>query len=298
MTNDLFLIRFGDGQFGVQSGETTYALPTTENWAAAMSHLSAAEFVEKLRGNMQNPVEQSSIRLLAPISDQEVWAAGVTYKRSEEAREAESSNSTIYTRVYSAERPELFFKGLGRDAVAPESNVGIRYDATWSVPEPELIIVLNRAMEVVGFTIGNDMSSRDIEGANPLYLPQAKVYEKSCAIGPRVWLQPDSKTWPDVTIKLAILRNGERVFEGKTDTGQIKRTLADLVEYLGRCKQFPNGAYLFTGTGIVPPDSFTLQAGDEVRIAIDPIGELVNRVEVIGRQSALQSTQKSAAHGA
>jgi 2-dehydro-3-deoxy-D-arabinonate dehydratase len=290
MSDALFLIRYGNTQpqFGLQVGSTTYALPTNENWEDAMNHLSAAAFVDKLRKSAQEPLNGPDLLLRSPITQQEVWAAGVTYKRSEEAREAESSNSTIYTRVYSAERPELFFKGLGRDVVGPQENVGIRADAVWSVPEPELVIVLNSAMEVVGFTVGNDMSSRDIEGENPLYLPQAKVYEKACAIGPRVWLQPGSTTWPDLNINLTILRKGETVFEGVTDTSQIKRSLSDLIEYLGRCKQFSNGVYLFTGTGIIPPDAFTLRAEDEVHIRIDPIGELVNRVEIVGRQYGFQ----------
>jgi 2-dehydro-3-deoxy-D-arabinonate dehydratase len=285
MSDALFLVRYGSTQpkFGLQVGSITYALPANENWDETMNRLSAAAFVEKLRESIQEPLNGADYVLRQPITDQEVWAAGVTYKRSEEAREAESSNSTIYTRVYSAQRPELFFKGLGRDAVGPEENVGIRADAVWSVPEPELVIVLNSAMEVIGFTIGNDMSSRDIEGENPLYLPQAKVYEKACAIGPRIWLQPGSTTWPALTINLTILRNGEAIFQGTTNTSQIKRSLTELIEYLGRCKRFSNGVYLFTGTGIIPPDSFTLQANDEVRIGIDPIGKLVNRVEIVGK---------------
>ena len=173
----------------------------------------------------------------------------MTYKRSEEAREAESKNSTIYTRVYSAKRPELFFKAMGYDVVGSGEAVGIRADASWSVPEPELVVVLNAHMEVVGFTIGNDMSSRDIEGENPLYLPQAKVYERACALGPRLWLQPGATTFPDVDIKLVIERAGEVAFSGQTSTGELHRPLNELVEYLGRCKRFKYGAMLFTGTG-------------------------------------------------
>jgi 2-dehydro-3-deoxy-D-arabinonate dehydratase len=243
----------------------------------------AADLISTLRRAVEQPIERASISLQAPVGAQEIWAAGVTYKRSEEAREAESRNSTIYTRVYSAVRPELFFKANGYDAVGTGEDVGIRYDATWSVPEPELVVVLNARMEVVGFTIGNDMSSRDIEGENPLYLPQAKVYERACALGPRIWLQPGATTFPDVKIEMQIERAEQVVFSGQTSTASLHRSLSDLVSYLGRCKQFPRGAFLFTGTGIVPPDTFTLAAGDTVRIRIDPIGELVNTVRVVGK---------------
>jgi 2-dehydro-3-deoxy-D-arabinonate dehydratase len=144
--------------------------------------------------------------------------------------------------------------------------------------------VLNSHMEVIGFTIGNDMSSRDIEGENPLYLPQAKVYDGACAIGPRIWLQPGATTWPDLTIELTIERAGETVFHNTTTTASLHRPLSELIDYLGRCKRFPHGALLFTGTGIVPPDTFTLAEGDLVRIRIDPIGELVNTVSVVGKR--------------
>jgi 2-dehydro-3-deoxy-D-arabinonate dehydratase len=211
----------------------------------------------------------------------------VTYKRSEEARETESHHSTIYSRVYSAQRPELFFKALGQDVVAPAGQVGIRYDATWSVPEPELVVVLNARLEEIGFTIGNDMSSRDIEGENPLYLPQAKVYHGACAIGPRIWLQPGRNAWPHLTIKMTIRRRGQIAFEAETMTANLHRSLPELIDYLGRCKDFPNGAHLFTGTGIVPPDDFTLHMGDEVRIHIDPLGDLINTVGMVGAHNSL-----------
>ncbi|MCC6803169.1 MAG: fumarylacetoacetate hydrolase family protein [Anaerolineae bacterium] len=242
---------------------------------------AAADLIDVLRRAAQPAV--ASVALQPPVSGQEVWASGVTYKRSEEAREAESNNSTIYTRVYSAVRPELFFKANGYEAVGTGDQVGIRYDATWSVPEPELVVVLNARMEVVGFTIGNDMSSRDIEGENPLYLPQAKVYERACAVGPRIWLQPGAAVFPELDIDLKIERGGQVAFSGQTSTTSLHRKLAELVEYLGRCKRFPKGALLFTGTGVVPPDSFTLAEGDTVRIRIEPIGELVNTVCVVGK---------------
>jgi 2-dehydro-3-deoxy-D-arabinonate dehydratase len=286
--DDLFLVQYGESgtvplltleKGGSLKGLNGYSIDSMLSTDAPR----AADLLAVLERAAQSSVEPPS-SLKAPVGMQEVWAAGVTYKRSEEAREAESNNSTIYTRVYSAQRPELFFKAMGYDAVAPGGQVGIRYDATWSVPEPELVVVLNAHMEVVGFTIGNDMSSRDIEGENPLYLPQAKVYENACAIGPRIWLQPGATVWPDVKIELKIERGGQIVFSGETSTASIHRTLADLVKYLGRAKRYPHGAMLFTGTGVVPPDSFTLVEGDTVRIRIDPIGELVNTVHVVGRK--------------
>jgi 2-dehydro-3-deoxy-D-arabinonate dehydratase len=219
--------------------------------------------------------------LLAPVDSQEVWAAGVTYTRSRQARQQEAQDGgDIYARVYAAERPELFFKALGEKVVGHHQAVGIRADASWSVPEPELALVLNPALEVVGMTAGNDMSSRDIEGANPLYLPQAKVYIASCALGPAISLQPLTE-WPQVSIHLDIRRNGEPIFAGQTDTAMIQRRLDELVAYLGRSASFPFGAVLLTGTGIVPPETFTLQAGDKITISIDQVGELVNEVKVV-----------------
>ena len=219
--------------------------------------------------------------LLAPIGSQDVWAAGVTYYRSRDARmdEArESGGSTFYDRVYEADRPELFFKSTAPRVVAPGGVVRVRRDSRWSVPEPELVLVINAAGAVVGYTIGNDMSARDIEGENPLYLPQAKVYDGSCAIGPGVLFTEDPL--PSTTaIRLSIVRGGKVAFEGETTTGQIKRGFDELATWLYRESTFPVGCYLFTGTGIVPPDAFTLASGDEVAIAIDGIGTLTNTVE-------------------
>ena len=218
--------------------------------------------------------------ILAPIGTQEVWAAGVTYYRSRSARIEESKDAgggTFYDRVYSAERPELFFKATARRVVGPGANVRIRTDATWSVPEPELTLVINPRAEIVGYTIGNDMSSRDIEGENPLYLPQAKVYDGSCALGPCVLLAdvPLPKT---TTIAITITRRGEVVFTGSTSIAEIKREFAELVSYLFRDNTFPSGACLMTGTGVVPEDDFTLAHGDIVAITIDGIGTLSNTV--------------------
>ncbi len=290
MPDDLFLVQYdSDSHLGLQDGQNLYPLSGGGSGPLLDWLLSdqadaprAADLIPLLRKLAQAPVKVPSTSASAPVSRQEVWAAGVTYKRSEEAREAESNNSTIYTRVYDAIRPELFFKANGYDVVDLGKPVGIRADAEWSVPEPELVAVLNAHMEVIGFTIGNDMSSRDIEGENPLYLPQAKVYESACALGPRIWLQPGATIWPDLTINIQIERDGRTVFSGTTSTDDIHRPLAELIEYLGRCKRFPYGALLFTGTGIVPADTFTLIAGDVIRIGIDPIGELVNSVQVVG----------------
>jgi 2-dehydro-3-deoxy-D-arabinonate dehydratase len=218
--------------------------------------------------------------IVAPIGSQEVWAAGVTYFRSRSARMEESKDAgggTFYDRVYSADRPELFFKATARRVIGPGGQIRIRTDATWSVPEPELTLVINPRGEIVGYTAGNDMSSRDIEGENPLYLPQAKVYDGSCALGPCVLLTdvPLPKT---TAISIAIERGDEVVFRGATSIAEIKREFTELVEYLFRDNTFPSGAYLMTGTGVVPEDEFTLAHGDVVTISIEGIGTLSNTV--------------------
>ena len=222
------------------------------------------------------------VRLLTPVESQEVWAAGVTYLRSKQARMEESEfSATAYDRVYEAPRPEIFFKSLPHKVVSPGDAVGIRRDARWSVPEPELALVTNAAGEIVGYTIGNDMSSRDIEGENLLYLPQAKIYTASCAVGPWIVVGPTEDDVRRSSIQLEIRRGGETVFAGETTAGQIKRTFTELVGYLYRSQVFPHGAVLLTGAGIVPPDSFTLEAGDSVRITISGIGTLENPVAVV-----------------
>ena len=217
---------------------------------------------------------------LAPIGSQEVWAAGVTYIRSRDARMEESKSAgggDFYDRVYAADRPELFFKATPHRVVGPGGKVAIRSDAKWSVPEPELALLVSPSGKVIGYTVGNDMSSRDIEGENPLYLPQAKVYDRSCALGPGILVA--SRPLPRSTeIAMQITRDGKTVFEGKTSLTTLKRDPETLVEYLYSDNSFPNGCFLLTGTGIVPPDSFTLQHGDEIRIAIDDVGALTNVV--------------------
>lgn len=219
-------------------------------------------------------------KVLAPVVNQEVWAAGVTYYRSRSARIEESKDAgggTFYDRVYSAERPELFFKATGRRVIGPGGKVRIRSDARWSVPEPELTLLINPLAQIVGYTVGNDMSSRDIEGENPLYLPQAKVYDGSCSLGPCVLLaeEPISKS---TAIQVEIVRAGEVEFSGKTTLKELKREPAELVGFLYRDNSFPQGAFLMTGTGIVPGDHFTLVSGDVIRISIDAIGILENTV--------------------
>jgi len=223
-----------------------------------------------------------SVRLLTPVESQEVWAAGVTYLRSKEARMVESEfSANAYDRVYDAVRPEIFFKSLPEKVVSSGERVGIRRDARWNVPEPELALVIGSSGKIVGFTIGNDMSSRDIEGENLLYLPQAKIYTGSCAVGPWVVVgasEEDARKW---SIALEIQRDGKTVFSGQTEVNNIKRRFSELAEYLFRSQKFPNGAVLLTGAGIVPDDSFTLEAGDSVRITISGIGTLENPVAVV-----------------
>jgi 2-dehydro-3-deoxy-D-arabinonate dehydratase len=218
--------------------------------------------------------------LLPPIGSQEVWAAGVTYYRSRNARMEESKSAgggDFYDRVYHAARPELFFKSMPHRVVGPAGKVAIRDDASWSVPEPELTLLVTPGGKIAGYTIGNDMSSRDIEGENPLYLPQAKVYDRSCALGPCLLLVDEML--PDTTeIAIEIHRGGAEVFCGSTTLKEMKRKPQELVEYLYRNNSFPHGCFLLTGTGVVPPDSFTLKPADEIRITISPIGTLTNAV--------------------
>ena len=224
----------------------------------------------------------ADVVLRAPIERQEVWAAGVTYLRSKTARMEESDfSATAYDRVYDAQRPEIFFKAIAEKVVPTGEAVGIRRDATWSVPEPELALVLNSRGAIAGCTIGNDMSSRDIEGENLLYLPQAKVYDRSCALGPWIRLgatEAEARGW---TVRSTIIRGGERVFSGETRLGNIKRTFGELAGFLCRSQTFHHGAVLLTGTGIVPPDDFTLQEHDLVEIEIAAIGVLRNSVVIV-----------------
>ena len=234
----------------------------------------------KLRRSARQLDQLDETRLRAPIGSQEVWAAGVTYRRSREARREESKSAgggDFYDRVYDAARPELFFKSSAHRVIGPGGAVRIRRDSKWNVPEPELTLVINRGGKIIGYTIGNDMSSRHIEGENPLYLPQAKVYDGSCAIGPGIWVT-DEPLPATTEIRLEIVRGDAVAFQGSTTLAQMKRNPVELVEYLYRECAFPTGCYLLTGTGVVPPDSFTLDHGDDVRITIEQIGTLKNVV--------------------
>lgn len=216
--------------------------------------------------------------LLPPVDRQEVWAAGVTYAWSREARVREAQSKEVYVRVYEARRPELFFKATAERVIGPHDWIGLRGDSQWNVPEPELALVLNPRMQIIGYTVGNDVSSRDIEGQNPLYLPQAKIYRHSCALGPAITLAGEDIDGQNLAVRLAIHRGDATVFQGETNTAKMHRRLAELVDYLGRYNDFPCGAVLLTGTGIVPGDDFTLQDGDHVSIEIESIGTLRNPV--------------------
>lgn len=222
------------------------------------------------------PSEATSHHLLPPADRQEIWAAGVTYAWSREARVREAQTKDVYAQVYDAERPELFFKCLGEKTVGPNDWIGLRGDSHWNVPEPELTLVLNPADQIVGYTIGNDVSSRDIEGENPLYLPQAKIYRHACALGPVITLVDDRVDLQSLTIQLTIRSEGDVVFRGETNTAKMRRGPKELATYLGQYNDFPHGALLMTGTGIVPEDDFSLQEGDDVLIEIETVGLLRN----------------------
>jgi len=245
----------------ILDADDAYSAVTTLQESASTSH----------------PVEEVIFR--APVDQQEVWAAGVTYIRSKSARMEESeAAASCYDRVYESPRPELFMKATPHRVSGPGEPLRIRKDSKWNVPEPELTLVLNSRGKLVGFTIGNDMSSRDIEGDNPLYLPQAKVYDQCCGLGPCITLASAMPARDDTGIRLAIHRGGDVVFEGEISASQMARTFEDLIEWLTRDNSFPAGAFLLTGTGIVPGSDFTLAAGDIVKIQIDGIGELSNPV--------------------
>ncbi len=219
------------------------------------------------------------VQLLPPLDNQEIWGAGVTYERSKVARQEESADGgSFYDKVYRAERPEIFFKATPSRVVGPGKAVRVRGDSKWSVPEPELALVLSSDLRLVGYTVGNDMSARDIEGSNPLYLPQAKMYDACCALGPCVTLASAMPRAADIGIRLMIERDGAVEFDGSTSIARMARSFAELIGWLGRDNVFPDGAILLTGTGIVPPDEFSLKEGDLVSITIDGIGTLVNPV--------------------
>jgi 2-dehydro-3-deoxy-D-arabinonate dehydratase len=272
----------GQAAIGLLENKTVYPLSMASGQYQTLAEILASEdpaATATLLADRDTPLSLSNVSLLAPIDQQEVWAAGVTYRRSRTARMEESVGAArFYDLVYESPRPELFFKATPHRVAGPGSPVRIRSDAAWNVPEPELALMLDAKLRLVGFTIGNDMSSRDIEGENPLYLPQAKVYDRSCALGPCVTLLIGMPRPAQTEIGMFIRRGGSTVFAGKTSVAQMARTFDDLIDYLGRDNSFPNGAILLTGTGIVPQDDFTLQPGDIIEITIDGIGSLVNPV--------------------
>lgn len=273
-------LKSGDIRVGVLSDGHVQLLTQKQALNDVLHSEKSGEAVAGLLDKSSPKLGLADVILLAPIEQQEVWAAGVTYKRSQEARERESVGAArFYDMVYTAPRPELFFKATPHRVAGPGESVRIRADSKWNVPEPELALVISPRMEIVGYTVGNDMSSRDIEGENPLYLPQAKVYDRSCALGPAITLRADFPALDKVSIHLSIERQGRKVFEGTTKLSQMARSLEDLVSWLGRENRFPSGVILLTGTGIVPPDDFTLAAGDLVSIDITGIGRLTNPVE-------------------
>jgi 2-dehydro-3-deoxy-D-arabinonate dehydratase len=250
------------------------------SWDVLITRDDLSEHLDRLIQKSEPVDGPGPADVLPPIGSQEVWAAGVTYFRSRDARIEESKSAgggDFYDRVYAAERPELFFKATAHRVVGPNGRVAIREDASWSVPEPELVLLVSPGGKIIGYTVGNDMSSRDIEGENPLYLPQAKVYDRSCALGPCVVVS--NGPLPSSTeILMEIVRAGKIEFSGATSLKELKRDPVQLVQYLYRNNSFPNGCFLFTGTGIVPPDSFTLKTNDEIRITISRIGTLTNFV--------------------
>jgi 2-dehydro-3-deoxy-D-arabinonate dehydratase len=254
---------------------------TDADWDELLNRQQLFQYLKESVNGLSPLAEYSLTDVLAPIGSQEVWAAGVTYYRSRTARIEESKDAgggDFYDRVYAAERPELFFKANPHRVAGQGQKVKIRSDSKWNVPEPELTLAVNSRGEIFGYSIGNDMSSRDIEGENPLYLPQAKVYDMSCGLGPCVLVTEETLS-PATQIRLEIVRSAESVFDGSTELSTMKRTPKELVKFLFRDNTFPTGCFLLTGTGIVPPDSFTLLSGDEIRISIDAIGTLINIVQ-------------------
>lgn len=296
----MWLVRVFDPDHGVRiglhRGETVHDLtdqvPTISAWlqssvgnrqAAVEALIREADGARAVypAATFDNEPSPDLPHWLAPVDVQDIWAAGVTYERSRQARQEEANDGgDVYLRVYNATRPELFFKAKGEWVVGHQGEVGIRSDSTWNVPEPELALVMNPALEVVGMTAGNDMSSRSIEGENPLYLPQAKIYTASCALGHGILLQP-IEDFPPISIRMEIRREDRVVFAGETSTGNIRRQVRHLLAYLGHSMRFPQGVILMTGTGIVPSNEFTLQAGDRVTITLEGVDTLSNKVKVI-----------------
>lgn len=277
-----FLLPGGQSAVGKVFEESVVPLDLASADLASLADLLAVEDVEAVAGNLPDAgpaIGLSTARLLPPIDTQEVWAAGVTYKRSQTARMEESeAAASCYDRVYQSPRPEIFFKATPSRVRGTGEALRIRADAKWNVPEPELALVLSPAMKIVGFTIGNDMSSRDIEGDNPLYLPQAKTYDQCCGLGPWITLAGEMPHREAIGIDLRIVRSGQVVFEQSTSVSEMARTFEELVQWLSRDNSFAAGCFLLTGTGIVPDSSFTLHRDDLVEISIAGIGKLCNTI--------------------
>ncbi len=261
----------------VQNGTSWHLVPET-SWDDLFNRSGLAAYLTQIAASQPAVAAPAAESILAPIANQEVWAAGVTYFRSRTARMEESKDAgggSFYDRVYAAERPEIFFKATPQRVANPGQAMHLRGDSKWMVPEPELTLAINSSGEIIGCTVGNDLSCRDIEGENPLYLPQAKCFKLCAALGPAVLIQSEPLA-PTTRIHLQIDRAGVAAFEGETTLAQLKRTPAELAEFLFRDNTFPTGTFLMTGTGIVPGDEFTLKSGDVVKITIDGIGTLVN----------------------
>lgn len=274
----------GDRRVALVEGDTVQLLDLQQadrcfELSDILHALDPLALAKRLTDSNAASMDRTAVRFLAPIDHQEVWAAGVTYKRSQVARMDESeSGASHYDKVYSADRPELFFKATPNRVAGPGDPVRVRTDSRWTVPEPELTLVITPKLKLAGFTIGNDMSARDIEGENPLYLPQAKVYSQCCALGPCILLPEEPLDLAATAIVLVIEREGVEAFRGETSLDRMARSFEDLINWLGRENTFPNGVFLLTGTGIVPPDDFTLREGDSVSIEIAGIGTLTNPV--------------------
>jgi 2-dehydro-3-deoxy-D-arabinonate dehydratase len=269
-----------DPHIGLVHDDQVLVLGTGPRCLTALLHSDDVEGqIERTLASPHRSLPLASVRLLAPLDEQEVWGAGVTYERSKHAREQESEQGgSFYDLVYRANRPELFFKATPSRVVGPGQPIRVRCDSNWCVPEPELALVLSPSLTLIGFTIGNDVSARDIEGENPLYLPQAKVYASCCALGPSITLTKAMPPRSTIGIQLEIERGGATIYKGETGLARMARRLEELIDWLGRDNVFPSGVILLTGTGIVPPDEFSLKPADLVRISIDGIGILENPV--------------------
>ena len=274
----MLLYRTSTGNF-IQTPSAWHAVPE-KNWDALLEVVGLSAYLSQIASTTPAVDAPAPETILAPIVSQEVWAAGVTYFRSRTARMEESKDAgggSFYDRVYAAERPEIFFKATPQRVAHPGQAMHLRSDSKWMVPEPELTLCINSRGEIIGYTVGNDLSCRDIEGENPLYLPQAKCFKLCAALGPAILIQNEPPA-PTTRIRLQIDRAGVSAFEGETTLSQLKRTPTELAGFLFRDNTFPTGTFLMTGTGIVPGDEFTLQSGDVISITIDGIGPLVNPI--------------------